>query len=103
MHCRGSEWEIQHKGTVLTVGAAEIKRASLRSSRLHAICLLFRSLQSGENIRHIGLKHEAAHNHFIENVVDLVHVKNEVKLTHVFKATVEGLNKDLNEVKDAQL
>jgi len=56
-----------------------------------------------EHVADVGVEHHAAHDDFVEDVVDLVGVEDEVQLAHVFKALVEHLDKDLDQVEDAQL
>lgn len=69
--------------------------------------LHLQQLLLGVNVRqhlgHAGLEHHAAHDNLVEDVVDLVDVEDEVQLTDIFEALVERLDKDLDEVQNAEL
>lgn len=52
-------------------------------------------LDPGQDVGHVGLQHHAAHHQLAEDVVDTVSVEDQVQLTHILKALVQGLHKYL--------
>lgn len=58
---------------------------------------------TGHEFSHVGVYHHTSHHKLVQDVVHLVHVKHEVKLTDIFKGLIKKLYQDLNQVQDAQL
>ena len=55
------------------------------------------------DVGYVGLQNHAAHNDFVEDVVHLVRVEDQVQLTDILEASIESLYEDLYEVKDAEI
>ncbi len=66
-------------------------------------CLALRGLQGVNDIGHVCFEDQSSTDDFVENEVNLVHVKDEVEFADVLEAGVERFDEDLNEVEDAQL
>jgi hypothetical protein len=51
----------------------------------------------------VGFENHASHDHFVENVVHPIGMKNQVQLTDILETLVERFNKDLDEIQNAQV
>lgn len=49
------------------------------------------------------IQHESSRNDFIQNVMNLGKVEDEVQLADVFKDSVETFDKDLDQIEDSEL
>lgn len=49
------------------------------------------------------LNHHTSLNDLIENVVDLLHVKDQVKLADVLEAGIQALDEGLDQIQDSEL
>ena len=50
-----------------------------------------------------SLKHHTSHDDFIQDVVHAIIVVHYIQLAYVLKATVQDVNKNLQQIKDPQL
>lgn len=55
-----------------------------------------------DNLLEAGFQNGPGKDNLVEDIVNLVDVENEIKLAHILKALVQGLDEDLDQVQDPQ-
>ena len=56
-----------------------------------------------EDLSHVSLEDHPTHAYLLENILHLVNMKDQIQLTHILKAAIQGLHKDLYQIQNAQL
>ena len=55
-------------------------------------------LNTRQNFCHICFKDHSSHHELIKNVMNFVHMEDEVQFTNIFKALIQRFHKDLNQI-----